>query len=592
MFGRRTAVRGVPWKRSTRAGRRSALALATTLGLLAGAKQAEAQQKTFYLDRLTIGGAPDDGIAVWRPVMHDRTRFFGQMALGFSLHPLRAGTIAPDASRAQKLGDPVSSQLIDYATVGTQISNRVAFLATLPVAFYQSGNDPRSQGVGNGIDLQAVAAGDLQLQTRVRLLSNDARTFHWGVGGSYFVPIGNQFSYGGDPTGHGMVDTAVELDIRQLIVAVDAGVHMRPASALGALGIGDELVLKGGAFYLLRDGKVRIGGEVFGSTGIADVKSQTQSQAQKSFFTGKNTPFEWMAEGRFALDEKQHGWAGVGAGSRIDTGYGAPDFRIVATIGYWYSIVDSDATSPAARLKLARQRRGPVGDADHDGIPDDVDLCPSVPEDKQEPDPTDGCPKPPDRDGDGIPDEYDKCPDQPEDKDGIDDGDGCPEDDYDKDGVPDAQDACPREPGQPAPEPKQNGCPQFIKHVEGSTEIQILKRIEFDTGKATIKPVSFPILDEVVKLLKANPDIKRVSIEGHTDDRGAVAMNNKLSQDRADSVMKYLSEHGVAGDRLEAHGFGPSRPLESNATEAGRQKNRRVEFHIVQGDAPKPAAGK
>jgi len=59
-------------------------------------------------------------------------------------------------------------------------------------------------------------------------------------------------------------------------------------------------------------------------------------------------------------------------------------------------------------------------------------------------------------------------------------------------------------------------------------------------------------------------------------------MNNKLRQDRADSVMKYLTSHGVAGERLEAHGFGPSKPIETNDTEAGRQKNRRCEFHITQ----------
>src|SRR5262249_46012188 len=163
----------------------------------------------------------------------------------------------------------------------------------------------------------------------------------------------------------------------------------------------------------------------------------------------------------------------------------------------------------------------------------------------------DGCPAPADRDKDGIVDDVDKCPDQPEDVDGIEDQDGCPEEDFDKDGVPDVEDKCPREPGQPSKDPNQNGCPQFIKRVSGSNEIQILKQIQFDTGKATIRPVSFPILDEIVKLLNANPDIRRVNIEGHTDNRGKVEMNNKLSQDRAASVLAYLVQHGIAPDRLE-----------------------------------------
>ena len=167
--------------------------------------------------------------------------------------------------------------------------------------------------------------------------------------------------------------------------------------------------------------------------------------------------------------------------------------------------------------------------------------------------------------------------------DGIQDMDGCPETDFDDDGIPDVTDACPREPGSPAPDPKVNGCPQFIKRVTGSSEIQIMKQIQFDTGKASIKQGSFGILDEIAKLLKANPDIKHLSIEGHTDNRGAVEMNDKLSQERADSVMKYLSSHGVEEGKLDAHGYGPARPIETNDTEEGRQKEstRRVPHYAV-----------
>jgi len=154
----------------------------------------------------------------------------------------------------------------------------------------------------------------------------------------------------------------------------------------------------------------------------------------------------------------------------------------------------------------------------------------------------------------------------PEDKDGIQDMDGCPEVDFDNDGVPDVSDACPREPGSPSKDPKTNGCPQFIKRVTGSTEIEILKQIQFDTGKATIKAGSYPICDEIAKLLHANPEIKRLSIEGHTDNRGGNDMNMRLSQERADSVKSYLTSHGIDQNRLEAHGFGPTKPIESNDT--------------------------
>jgi outer membrane protein OmpA-like peptidoglycan-associated protein len=186
---------------------------------------------------------------------------------------------------------------------------------------------------------------------------------------------------------------------------------------------------------------------------------------------------------------------------------------------------------------------------------------------------------PPDRDGDGIPDQYDKCPDQPEDKDGIDDGDGCPEDDYDKDGVPDATDACPKEPGQPAPDPKRNGCPQFIKMENG--RVDILQQVHFQSGSSNILPDSFPMLQEIANLLKANQNIKRMAIEGHTDDRGDDQMNQRLSQGRAESVMRWLTQHGVDAQRLEAHGYGESKPIADNKTDKGRAANRRVEFKIL-----------
>src|SRR6185503_17576408 len=107
----------------------------------------------------------------------------------------------------------------------------------------------------------------------------------------------------------------------------------------------------------------------------------------------------------------------------------------------------------------------------------------------------------------------------------------------------------------PDPDPKKNGCPKFIRRISGSTEIQILKTIEFATAKATILPKSYPILDEVVRLLKVNAEIKQLAIEGHTDNRGSDQLNEKLSDDRAHSVMKYLIEHGIDAGRLSAQGY-------------------------------------
>jgi OmpA-OmpF porin, OOP family len=571
--------RGVPWPIA-----RFVFPLAAFAIVSLASSRAGAQQKTLYLDRLTVGGAPDDGIALWRPYESPKTRVFAQMGLGLTLRPLRVTTVSPDNNpRLRNFNDAVvGSQFINYATVGAEVSGRFAFLVTLPFTLFQSGTDPAPIGVRGVGDLQPFALMDTRLDARGTVYRAPDKSWVLGAGMSFYVPTGSRFSYGGDGAMSTALNVSFETYVKDVILVANTAIHWRPTGVVGELAVGDEWVLGVGGYLPLREGKYRVGGSIVMSTGTESLRGQSGVESS-TFFSRRNTPLEWMAEGRMALDSTRQLWAGAGLGTLLHAGYGAPDLRVIAMIGYHLPIEESDASGPDRRMRAIRERHAREGsDADHDGIPDDVDLCPSEPEDKLEPDPSDGCPKPSDRDNDGVPDQYDKCPDVPEDKDGIDDMDGCPEDDYDRDGVLDVSDACPREPGSPSPDPKANGCPQFIKRVTGSTEIEILKQIQFDTGKATIKASSYPICDEIVKLLKANPDIKRVSVEGHTDDRGAVEMNNKLSQDRADSVKAYLTSHGIDESRLEAHGFGPSKPIESNDTDAGRQKNRRVEFHINQ----------
>ena len=101
--------------------------------------------------------------------------------------------------------------------------------------------------------------------------------------------------------------------------------------------------------------------------------------------------------------------------------------------------------------------------------------------------------------------------------------------------------------------------------------------IHFETAKATILPDSETVLAEVAKMLQQNRDVK-VSIEGHTDNVGSAAANQTLSEKRAQAVVAWLSSHGIEGSRLQAKGWGASKPVDDNATEDGRAKNRRVEL--------------
>lgn len=218
----------------------------------------------------------------------------------------------------------------------------------------------------------------------------------------------------------------------------------------------------------------------------------------------------------------------------------------------------------------------PEPDNDRDKIEDLVDRCPLEPEDNDGFEDGDGCPDP-DNDRDDIEDRIDKCPAEAEDKDGHEDQDGCPDPDNDGDAVSDAEDKCPLEAGAR----DAGGCPKGYEHiVVGPSKIELKQKIFFQTSKAVIDPRSYGLLSEIARALLSRPSM-RVRIEGHTDSRGNRALNVQLSQARAEAVRQHLVGLGIDGGRLEAQGFGPDQPIETNKTAAGREKNRRVEFVII-----------
>jgi OmpA-OmpF porin, OOP family len=217
----------------------------------------------------------------------------------------------------------------------------------------------------------------------------------------------------------------------------------------------------------------------------------------------------------------------------------------------------------------------PEVDNDKDGILDAADKCPI----EFGPMQNLGCPVL-DKDGDGINDDKDKCPNEPEDKDKFQDEDGCPDLDNDSDGVADDRDDCPMDPG-----PADNkGCPRKYSLVAITKDrIEIKKQIKFATNSAKIVGAeSEQILNEVAQALKDTPSIKKVRVEGHTDSVGDDAKNLKLSQNRAASVMSALIKRNVDPSRMDALGFGETKPIASNSTAAGKAENRRTEFNIVE----------
>jgi outer membrane protein OmpA-like peptidoglycan-associated protein len=219
-----------------------------------------------------------------------------------------------------------------------------------------------------------------------------------------------------------------------------------------------------------------------------------------------------------------------GPGVGMIAGYGVPTFRLFAGVRY----------TPTAH------------DADGDGIADDEDQCPQVAEDHDGDRDSDGCPEEdPDDDHDGVPNKNDECPSAKETINGVQDDDGCPD----------------------------TGDPRVIYE---NGKIQVLDNVQFEHGSAEIKQESNSLLDQVALHMKANPEIKRVRVEGHTDDTGPRDVNVRLSKQRAEAVRRHLVAKGVNPQRLTAEGYGPDKPLVNSTTEEARAKNRRVEFVVEQ----------
>ena len=226
-------------------------------------------------------------------------------------------------------------------------------------------------------------------------------------------------------------------------------------------------------------------------------------------------------------------------------------------------------------------------DRDRDGVPDDADRCPE----QAGPAGTDGCP---DYDGDGVPDARDQCPYEagkkrlrgcPDlDDDGVpDDLDACPNvagslltgcPDADGDGFEDHEDECPRTAGT------NRGCPELPPGTAARLE-RWANRVSFSGRASVLDPTSYPALDELATLLRANPAF-RLTVAGHTSAAAGTPDNNqRLSELRALACRSYLTAAGVSAERVKIIGYGGTRPRADEGTATGRALNERVVFYLV-----------
>jgi OOP family OmpA-OmpF porin len=308
----------------------------------------------------------------------------------------------------------------------------------------------------------------------------------------------------------------------------------------------------------------------------------------------------------FAQVQAENGLGLVGgAGTGLLRGIGSPQWRAFVGLSWTYTRHDTDGDGWEDRADACAEQAEdpdlyldedgcPEPDNDNDQLRDEADHCPMQAEDHDDFQDHDGCPDP-DNDGDQLQDGTDRCPDLAggrltagcPDSDGdlqADLDDQCPQHpgslerlgcpDTDGDGFVDPQDRCPDRPGPDA------GCPVLAEVTP--EQIVIHERIEFELGSSTLLPESEPVLASVLSILLREPSLTRLEVQGHTDNVGSDEANARLSQSRAETVVQYFVERGVDGARLVAKGYGETSPLFTNKTASGRDKNRRVQFVILE----------
>jgi outer membrane protein OmpA-like peptidoglycan-associated protein len=405
---------------------------------------------------------------------------------------------------------------------------------------------------------ESAAFGDVRLGVRAKLWGSDGEPdsgTDLAIASAAWFPSATPDGYSGDGSVRFRTTLVLSGASPRLAWALNAGVRTRPDEALpGALPtrVGTSLTLgHAGSFYIDRERHGALGTEVVvdvpftGGARFLDPRATVGHVVLTGHYRIVGGPFE----------------VGAALGPGFGQGAGSAAFRALAMVGY------------------APRTAAPPPDRDDDGVIDARDACVEVPGVPSRDALLNGCPEaPPDFDADEIPDQHDACPRVPGRPTWERKTHGCPEDvDRDRDGVPNSSDACPDQPG-PRP-PEGNGCPP--KPKPEIIDVRPLGDVKFETDKAVLLPESDAVLEEVAAVMRDHPEVELVEVQGHTDDTGAERRNRGLSQARADVVMRWLVDHGVAPERLVAKGYGAERPLASNASERGRAANRRVEFHIV-----------
>lgn len=568
------------------------------------------------LDVFTPAQTARDGFATSSAEDQGHLRFGAQLYIEYGNDPLVYETTGTPSQRVQI----VDHQVVGHLGLSLGLADRVVLFAGVPMSIRMSGDPSIHPDVPNA---DGSHLGDVYGGARLRLFGSRESVFVLALQATVTAPLSEMIdddqSYSGDESVTVHPQVLAQINAGRLRLLVNVGARFRENQTFLNVEVGDQLTYALGVLVEAAKG-LDVLAEIHGATVL------------QQFFHRDEAPLEVLVGLKYRHTSGLV--VGVGGGPGLVRGFGSPDFRVLATLGY--TMPERDEAAPRvsgdsdgdgiddARDECVDEAEDVDGfedengcpelDNDGDGVPDETDECPTDAEDVDGFEDGNGCPDP-DDDHDGTPDVHDECRTEPEDMDGFEDGNGCPEPDNDGDGVLDAQDRCPvvagvaRNEGCPESDRDSDGVPdhtdncpdeagtaanqgcreQQLVQISGE-QISLVENVYFRTQSNTIDRRSFPLLDNVARVISSHPEIVRVRVEGHTDSRGGRARNVRLSLARAQAVVRYLTSRGVAADRLEAIGHGPDRPLVPNEqTEEDHARNRRVEFHIEGAPEAAPA---
>ncbi|WP_163991995.1 outer membrane exchange protein TraB [Pyxidicoccus caerfyrddinensis] len=495
---------------------------------------ATAQPDTrFNVQIFRPSGAPQDLVVVTqsRPLSH--LSVAGGPYFSYSLNPLTLVPEGGDLGKISLVGNRLqldamaSVGLFDWAEVGVD----------MPLILAQGGQN--LEVIGTEGSVESFVLGDLRLTGKVAIpgLRRPAEGKGFGAALTLNVsfPTGAQDAFAGD--GELTWAPGVVLDYRfgnGILLALNGGFWKRPDHVFNGASVGDMMPFGVGTEVpLLRGSGITAVGMVHGAVGLEKLPDEPR-QVPAELLLG----LRWYSSTGLTFT--------FGGGAGCGCSLASPTLSLFTSI-IWV---------PAKTREWEALERF-----------------------KDPPEPTPPPPPPVDPDGDSVIGEGDLCPDLA----GPVGNSGCPDTDRDGDAVVDRLDKCP---DQPAGSRGRDGCP--LARRDGN-KIVILEQVNFATDQDVILSESFPILEEVARVMNENKEVDRILVEGHTDARASDAYNLDLSKRRAASVVRFLIESGVAAERLCSQGFGRSKPLADNATEEGMALNRRVEFTIQPpSDGPRP----